>query len=131
MKLSTDRILTTHVGSLPRRARSVELLYQEGRASRTTRPAFVARSRGGGRGRSRNQVAVGIDVVSDGEAGKVGYATYVKDRLSGSAVTIRDRRISTWRLIPKFADAMVQCIGKRRSSALARRSRRRSSTARR
>jgi len=83
MKLSRDRILTTHVGSLPRSGALTEVLlkkergeaYETGELDRVVREAvleIVAR-----------QVATGIDVVSDGEAGKIGYATYIKDRLAG------------------------------------------------
>lgn len=83
MKLSTDRILTTHVGSLPRERAVVDLLmakeqgqpYDAGEFQRTMAHAVdevVAR-----------QVATGIDVVSDGETSKISYATYVKDRLCG------------------------------------------------
>ncbi|HXS28151.1 MAG TPA: cobalamin-independent methionine synthase II family protein [Steroidobacteraceae bacterium] len=83
MKLSRDRILTTHVGSLPRSGALTGVLlkkergeaYETGELDRVVREAvleIVAR-----------QVATGIDVVSDGEAGKIGYATYIKDRLAG------------------------------------------------
>ena len=83
MRTSTDRILTTHVGSLPRSQRITELLlrkeqgepYDSGEFERAAREAvaqIVAR-----------QVRIGIDVVSDGETAKIGYATYIKDRLSG------------------------------------------------
>jgi 5-methyltetrahydropteroyltriglutamate--homocysteine methyltransferase len=83
MKLSTDRILTTHVGSLPRPKALAELLikkdhgeaYDHAEMKRLVHQAvadIVAR-----------QVATGVDVVSDGEASKIGYATYIKDRLTG------------------------------------------------
>jgi 5-methyltetrahydropteroyltriglutamate--homocysteine methyltransferase len=79
---SAERILTTHVGSLPRSQAVTDVLFA--RENNTPLPpdpdrviaeavkAVVAR-----------QVAVGIDVVSDGEMGKISYATYIKDRLSG------------------------------------------------
>ena len=83
MRTSTERILTTHVGSLPRSQPITELLlrrergepYDPGEFARAAREAvaqIVAR-----------QVEIGIDVVSDGETSKIGYATYIKDRLSG------------------------------------------------
>src|SRR5271168_4684288 len=83
MKISTDRILTTHVGSLPRPQALADLLvkkdhgetYDHAEMTRQVHQAvadIVAR-----------QVATGIDVVSDGEASKIGYATYIKDRLTG------------------------------------------------
>jgi methionine synthase II (cobalamin-independent) len=65
-----------------------------------------------------HQVAVGIDVVSDGEASKIGYATYIKERLTGPAAS-RSRRsqIVTWRTIPISASAWCSssagwCLGR-------------------
>jgi 5-methyltetrahydropteroyltriglutamate--homocysteine methyltransferase len=81
--LSTDRILTTHVGSLPREHNVVELLvkrdqgepYDVDEFDRTMAAAVCATV--------QKQVATGIDIVSDGETTKIGYATYIKERLSG------------------------------------------------
>jgi len=83
MKLSTDRILTTHVGSLPRPQPVVDMLFRKERGEpydaaefeRTMKQAVVEAV--------ARQRAVGIDVVSDGEMSKIGYATYIQDRLSG------------------------------------------------
>ena len=82
MKRSVDRILTTHVGSLPRSQAVTDVLFarENGQplpagATRTIADAVtevVAK-----------QVAVGVDVVSDGEMNKISYSTYIKDRLSG------------------------------------------------
>ena len=82
MKRSTEHILTTHTGSLPR---PPELL-----------DALQCRDRGEGDGERldeqvraavadvvRRQADAGVSVVNDGEAGKIGYATYVKERLDG------------------------------------------------
>ena len=82
MKRSTEYILTTHTGSLPR---PPELL-----------DALQCRDRGEGDGERldeqvraavadvvRRQADAGVSVVNDGEAGKIGYATYVKERLDG------------------------------------------------
>ena len=83
MKLSADRILTTHVGSLPRGAALAEVLHKKD-AGRPYDPAeFAAAVTAAVDDAVAKQVAVGIDVVSDGEMSKVGYATYVKHRLSG------------------------------------------------
>jgi 5-methyltetrahydropteroyltriglutamate--homocysteine methyltransferase len=82
MKRSTDRILTTHVGSLPRSQAVTDVLFaMEGNgplpanAERIITDAVADIV--------RRQVQVGVDVVSDGEMGKISYATYIKDRLSG------------------------------------------------
>lgn len=83
MKLSTDRILTTHVGSLPRSAPVVAQLLIRERGERVDEPTFDRTMRAGVAEVVRQQVAAGIDVVSDGETAKISYATYMKDRLSG------------------------------------------------
>jgi len=83
MERSTDRILTTHTGSLPRPEDLVELLYasESGQApdpaslDRRVAEAVVASV--------RQQVEAGVDVVNDGEMGKISYSTYVTGRLSG------------------------------------------------
>ena len=82
MKHSTEHILTTHTGSLPRPPKLLD--------------ALQSRDRGKGGGERldeqiraavadlvRRQADAGISVVNDGEAGKIGYSTYVKERLDG------------------------------------------------
>lgn len=83
MKLSTDRILTTHVGSLPRPQGLLDLLQAkfEGRNLETGR--FETLSAEAVRDVVSQQVELGIDVVSDGEMSKISYAHYVKHRLNG------------------------------------------------
>src|SRR5665213_336734 len=83
MKTSVDRILTTHVGSLPRSQAVTDVVFgrESGRvldpvAGAATIAAAVMEV-------VRRQVEVGIDVVSDGEMSKISYATYIAERLSG------------------------------------------------
>jgi 5-methyltetrahydropteroyltriglutamate--homocysteine methyltransferase len=83
MKLSTQRILTTHVGSLPRSQPVVEQLLIRERGERGDDASYDRTMREGVSEIVRQQVATGIDVVSDGETSKISYATYMKDRLSG------------------------------------------------
>ena len=85
MKRSTDRILTTHVGSLPRSGSIVELLYKKDSGEPYDRAALAAAVAVGVADAVAKQVEAGVDIVSDGETSKVGYATYIKDRLSGFA----------------------------------------------
>jgi 5-methyltetrahydropteroyltriglutamate--homocysteine methyltransferase len=83
MKLSTNRILTTHVGSLPRTPPVVDLLLKRERGEPCDPDEFdrvMAEAVGE---TVRKQVEIGLDVVSDGETSKIGYATYIKDRLTG------------------------------------------------
>jgi 5-methyltetrahydropteroyltriglutamate--homocysteine methyltransferase len=82
MLRSVDRILTTHVGSLPRSQAVTDVLFA--RENNGTLPADPDRViRDAVAAIVAKQVEVGVDVVSDGEMGKISYATYIKDRLSG------------------------------------------------
>jgi len=82
MKRSTERILTTHTGSLPRPADLLTLI--QAMESGTGDPAvFRARVRSAVVEIVQAQMRAGIDIVNDGEMGKPSYATYVKDRLTG------------------------------------------------
>src|SRR6516164_231492 len=85
MSASAGRILTTHVGSLPRSQAVTDVLFARERDE----------SRDGARDDAvitdavaevvRRQVEVGIDIVSDGEMSKISYATYIARRLAGFA----------------------------------------------
>ena len=83
MKRSTDRILTTHTGSLPRPSDLAGMLDALDTGSPVDAGAFEARVRGAVAEIVGRQVDAGVDVVSDGEQGKVGYSTYVRHRLTG------------------------------------------------
>jgi 5-methyltetrahydropteroyltriglutamate--homocysteine methyltransferase len=83
MRLSKDRILTTHVGSLPRSEAVVELLFRREQGEVIDRDEFDRVMADAVDETVRKQVDIGVDVVSDGETSKIGYATYVKDRLTG------------------------------------------------
>jgi 5-methyltetrahydropteroyltriglutamate--homocysteine methyltransferase len=83
MRGSTGRILTTHVGSLPRSEAVTDVLF--GRESGTIGDARAASAviTGAVADVVRRQVETGIDVVSDGETSKISYATYIADRFAG------------------------------------------------
>ncbi len=83
MKISQSRILTTHVGSLPRSAAALELLDRRESGSAIDANEFEDIFHREVAHIVRRQSKLGIDVVSDGEASKISYATYVKDRLTG------------------------------------------------
>ncbi len=83
MQQSTERILTTHTGSLPRPSDLEQLLYAKERGENLDATAFAARVQSATVEIVRQQLGCGVDIVNDGEAGKVGYSTYVKDRLTG------------------------------------------------
>jgi 5-methyltetrahydropteroyltriglutamate--homocysteine methyltransferase len=83
MKLSTDRILTTHVGSLPRPQSVVDFLFAQDRGETYDAVKFDHTIRWGVLSAVQQQVDAGVDIVSDGEMGKISYATYIRHRLTG------------------------------------------------
>ena len=83
MKSSTDRILTTHVGSLPRPQNVVDFIFAQEKGEPVDMPAFNAAMAVAVDDIVKRQVDSGIDIVSDGEMSKISYATYIKDRFTG------------------------------------------------
>jgi len=111
MQLSTDNILCTHVGSLPRPQSVVDLLLQKERGEAVD-PAEFARTMHREVERIvRRQVELGIDVVSDGETSKIGYATYIKDRLSGFGEDFKPKPHLDLREHPQFREKMTAFLG--------------------
>ena len=83
MRQSTERILTTHVGSLPRSQPVCDVIFAREKGE-VADPAAAAQVLADGvRDVVRRQVESGIDVVSDGEMSKISYATYIADRFEG------------------------------------------------
>ena len=79
----TNRILTTHVGSLPRSAAVTDLVFAAERGDPVDATQFDAVIGAAVDDAVVRQVAAGIDLVSDGEMSKISYATYIKDRITG------------------------------------------------
>jgi 5-methyltetrahydropteroyltriglutamate--homocysteine methyltransferase len=80
---STDRILTTHAGSLPRPDDIVEMMRARARGDKRDAAADAARVRQGVADVVRKQAEIGLDIVDDGEFGKPSFVTYVRERLGG------------------------------------------------
>jgi 5-methyltetrahydropteroyltriglutamate--homocysteine methyltransferase len=83
MKTSRDRILTTHVGSLPRPDDAVALLLRKDRGEPYDAADFQRVIARAVKDIVKRQTDIGLDVVSDGETSKIGYSTYIKDRFAG------------------------------------------------
>ncbi len=83
MRHSTERILTTHVGSLPRPQDVVDLLFAQDRGEPYDPSKFDQVMRRCVSEAVRLQIESGIDIVSDGETSKISYATYIRHRLTG------------------------------------------------
>jgi 5-methyltetrahydropteroyltriglutamate--homocysteine methyltransferase len=83
MKRSTERILTTHTGSLPRPDSLMQLMIAREQGKAVDASELAETVRNAVADAVKHQVAVGIDIISDGEMSKIGFANYVKDRLTG------------------------------------------------
>jgi 5-methyltetrahydropteroyltriglutamate--homocysteine methyltransferase len=82
MKRSTEHILTTHTGSLPRPSGLMEALQRRDRGE-IDGSALEDQVRDAVDNVVHRQADAGVSVVNDGEASKIGYSTYVKERLEG------------------------------------------------
>src|ERR1043166_8220443 len=108
MKRSTDRILTTHVGSLPRPADLLAGVQAKEQGKPVVVKEHAARLSGAAAAIVRKQVELGIDVVDDGEYGKPSFVSYVNERLGGFEVDREVPRQSPWagsreaRAFPEF-----------------------------
>ena len=83
MKRSTDRILTTHVGSLPRPDDMIGPMLDRLDGKPVDEAAFTARVTKAVRDVVKQQADVGLDIVNDGEMGKISFITYAGERLAG------------------------------------------------
>ena len=83
MKRSTDRILTTHTGSLPRPKDLLALLQEREEGRLRSEAALHDRTRSAVLDIVRKQAETGLSVINDGEQGRADYTIYVKDRLTG------------------------------------------------
>ena len=113
MKASIDRILTTHVGSLPRPAAVVEQLLHKERGEPYDQGGFDRVMREAVREIVARQAEAGVDVVSDGEMGKISYSTYVKDRFAGFGGEYRPKTHLDLREHPEFRERMKAFLGPR------------------
>src|SRR6266705_2250402 len=82
MQRSTDRIYTTHVGSLARPAALLDLM-RAAAAGESVDRELADTQRAAVADVVRQQRAAGLDVINDGEQGKTGFFTYILQRLSG------------------------------------------------
>ena len=83
MKRSTQRILTTHVGSLPRPPDLLQMIQAKERGEPLDAEAFARRVASAVAEVVRKQAESGIDIVADGEMGRFGFIPYVNERLAG------------------------------------------------
>jgi 5-methyltetrahydropteroyltriglutamate--homocysteine methyltransferase len=114
MERSDDRILTTHVGSLPRPPALRDLLIRQERGEPVDAMLLGREVEAAVRAMVRRQLEVGIDVGNDGEQPRVGFSTYVVRRLRGFGGE-RDR--PTARDLLDFPDYGAMLASRRASAA--------------
>src|SRR4029453_16153766 len=83
MKRSVERILTTHVGSLPRPPDLIDTVVKEMRGEDVDSKRLERRVKAAVKELVERQTDIGIDIVSDGEASKSGFSNYIINRYTG------------------------------------------------
>ena len=107
----SDRIYTTHVGSLPRPRSLLELLRRRAQGENVVEEALQTLLRESVRDVVAKQAAAGIDYVSDGELSKPSYATYISDRLSGFGREWKGSSAADLKAFPEFAQRLIEIGG--------------------
>ena len=121
------KILTTHVGSLPRTQDVVDFIFARERQEPFDAAAFDSAMTRAVSETVRKQVEAGVDIVSDGETSKISYATYVKDRYSGFDGDSPRKPPADLSLFPRFLERLANdggtpqyarpmCVGEVRSN---------------
>ena len=103
MERSHDRILTTHVGSLPRSPKLLELLVRKNDGEEVAAEEFARRCAADMEEVVRRQLAAGIDIGGDGELPRIGFSFYVKDRMSGFGGSSPRGTFTDMRKFPGYA----------------------------
>jgi 5-methyltetrahydropteroyltriglutamate--homocysteine methyltransferase len=96
MKRSTERILTTHVGSLPRPPDLLDMIQAKERGEAFDGEAFAGRVKSAIAEVVKRQADSGIDIVADGEMGRFGFIPYVNERLAGIEPRKNTSRTGNW-----------------------------------
>jgi 5-methyltetrahydropteroyltriglutamate--homocysteine methyltransferase len=113
MKHSTERILTTHCGSLPRPKDLLDLMKARAGGETVDADAYAARVRGAVADIVGQQVRSGVDVVTDGEQSKTSFSAYVNERLTGFEPKADTRRTNFIAEMEAFPEYYEQYFGQR------------------
>ena len=113
MITSRDRILVTHVGSLPRNAELSDLLVRREEGTPVDKGQLAHAMDRSVRHVVEKQAAAGIDIGNDGEQQRVGFQTYVAQRMSGFAGESKRRRSRDYEEFPELLDVFFQRFPKR------------------
>lgn len=102
------KILTTHVGSLPRSQKTVDFIFARENGEDYDHDAFDAQMRDAVDETVKKQIDNGVDIVSDGETSKISYATYVKDRYTGFGGDSPRNAPADLKMFPSFLERLAK-----------------------
>jgi 5-methyltetrahydropteroyltriglutamate--homocysteine methyltransferase len=112
MKLSTDHILTTHAGSLPRGEPLGSMLLNDEQGKPVDRTALKAAVEERVAHVLKKQIDAGVDIANDGEQGRVGFQTYLPQRMSGFGGASKRPYGREFVEFPQFTQRMLARLGK-------------------
>jgi 5-methyltetrahydropteroyltriglutamate--homocysteine methyltransferase len=104
MQRSEKRILTTHVGSLPRQRELSDLLIAQEDGKQVDEKRLDELAAAGVQRSVANQIKSGVDVINDGEQPRVGFQTYVANRLTGFGGVTSREPFTDFATYPDFGD---------------------------
>jgi hypothetical protein len=113
MITSRDRILVTHVGSLPRNDELSDLLIQNEERGDVDKDRLAKAMDRAVRQVVEKQAAAGVDIGNDGEQQRVGFQTYVAQRMSGFAGESKRRRGRDYEEFPELVEVLANRFPKR------------------
>ena len=114
----SDRILTTHTGSLPRPDDLIQMMWAKGDGIPVDEQALAERVASAVKEIVDKQIAAGVSVINDGEMSKSSYAIYVKDRLNGfGGESIQNYHFEDLVDYPKSTDLVAANPGRRKRTA--------------
>ena len=105
------KILTSHVGSLPRTQDVVDFIFARENGETYDQAAFDNCMSSACNETVRRQVEAGVDIVSDGETSKISYATYVKDRYTGFSGDSPRNAPADLKQFPSFLERLANSGG--------------------
>ena len=105
------KILTSHVGSLPRTQEVVDFIFARENGEAYDKAGFDGCMTAACAETVRRQAEAGIDIVSDGETSKISYATYVKDRYTGFSGDSPRNAPGDLKLFPGFLERLANAGG--------------------
>ncbi|MGR8949672.1 MAG: cobalamin-independent methionine synthase II family protein [Gammaproteobacteria bacterium] len=108
---SHDRILTTHVGSLPRSEKLLKMLNDIEVGEAVNRDTFRAQAQSEIEQVVRSQSASGIDIAGDGEIPRLGFSIYAKNRMTGFSGYSARGTVTDFVKFPKYAQLMARRAG--------------------